>query len=107
MAAGIRKASQVAFIGNMAFLVSVLLKYNSFIRSQDLVSLLLVMGWFMGFWVNFSVNIWVFVLVLRRRLASGSGPAPAPASALALVPRWLVWTNALLLLVEIYCYLFI
>lgn len=90
-----RRASQVALIGNVAFLACVLLRYKSYLQEEALVSLLLILGWIMGFWVNLAVNIWVLILICRRRLPTAS------------IPLWLLLTNFVSLIVEIYCYLFI
>jgi hypothetical protein len=95
MGQGTRRAAQVALIGNLAFLACVLLRYKTYLHEEALVSLLLILGWIMGFWVNLAVNGWLLFLMLRKRLR------------LAMVPSWLLVTNAVLLLVEIYFYLFI
>jgi hypothetical protein len=88
-------ASRVALLGNIAFLGCVLLRYTTFVQDPALTSLLLILGWFIGIWLNLGVNIWVIIQWRRKRL-SDSG-----------VPAWLLWVNAAFCVFELYYFLFI
>ena len=93
--ARLRRASQVALIGNIAFGCCVLLRYVNYLHEEVLVSMLLVLGWFLGVWINLAVNTWIIILLCKKRLAE------------AAVPLWLLWINAGFVVFEIYYYLFI
>lgn len=86
----IRRASQVALICNVVFLFCVFLRYVTFIRRPEVISLTLILGWLMAFWINAAVNLWVLVLLCRRRLEG--------------LPRWLLLSNAGIGLVQVYYY---
>jgi len=88
----LRMASRVALLGNIAFAGCVLLKYVSFVQDPDLTSLLLILGWFLGTWMNLAVTGCVLIVWWRRR----SVP----------VPSWLFWVNGGFCLVQL-CYLII
>jgi hypothetical protein len=84
----LKKASQVALIGNVAFAACVVLRYVPFTAS----SLLIILGWIVGVWVNLAVNAYVLFLIVRRRPV--------------VVPRWLLFSNAAFALIQIfYCFL--
>jgi len=93
--ARLRRASQVALIGNIAFLCCVLLRYVNYLHEEVLTSLLLILGWFLGIWINLAVNAWVAILLCRKRLTR------------AAVPLWLLLVNAGLGIFELYYYFFI
>jgi hypothetical protein len=88
----LKKASQVAMIGNLAFAACVVLRYVPFVHDQDLASLLIILGWIVGVWVNLAVNAFVIGLFVFRRPV--------------VVPRWLLFSNAAFALIQIfYCFL--
>jgi hypothetical protein len=58
--------SRVAFILNLLFFVCLFLRHKPFITSQELVSILLVAGWFLSVVVNFLANGWLLVLLLTK-----------------------------------------
>lgn len=86
----LRFLSRLAFLGNMAFLISVALQFFRPLPQSSFQSTLVILGYAMGP-LLFSplVNGWYLWLLYR-----GKGPAPA-------VPLWLVWSNALLFLIQI------
>lgn len=77
-----KQASRVALLCNIAFLICLGLRYITFRNQPDGMSLLIIMGWFMAFWISLAVNVWAVVLWIRRNLDG--------------CPRWLVGTNAVL-----------
>jgi hypothetical protein len=86
----LRFFSRVAFIFNLFFLLSVALQYRSFIREGTIVYNLIIMGFFPAVFlfspvINISYGI---VLAAKRKLFS-------------LVPKWLVLTNFIMLIVQI------
>jgi hypothetical protein len=98
---GLRRASQVALICNVVFLFCVLLRYVTFVRRPEVISITLILGWLMAFWINAFVNGWVVVLLCRRRLAGM--PRWLYPEAL---PRWLLLSNAGIGVVQLYYYFF-
>ena len=93
--AWLRMASRVALLGNIAFAGCVLLRYVTFTQDPALTSLLLILGWFIGIWLNLGVNIWVAVQWGRKRLVRAG------------VPAWLLWVNAVFCVFELYYFFFI
>jgi hypothetical protein len=94
-----RQASQVALICNLVFLFCVLLRYVPFVRDQVVISLILILGWLMAFWINVAVNLWVVVLLCKRRLA-GMPQWLCPEE----LPRWLLLSNTGIGMVQLYYY---
>lgn len=82
--------SRVAFISNLFFLLTVILHFNSFPVDQALVSTIVIIGYALSvFLFTPLVNILYLVfLVLRKKL-------------FALVPKWLIITNFIFLLLQI------
>jgi hypothetical protein len=87
--------SRVAFICNLAFLLSVLMQWKPFVSNQALLSTIVVTGYILGPLV-FSpvVNILYAVLLYKKRPLH------------ALVPLWLVWVNFIFLIVQLLFVLF-
>jgi hypothetical protein len=86
----LRFFSRVAFIFNFFFLLSVALQYRSFIKEESIVYNLIIMGFFPAvFLFSPVINIsYFFAIVAKRKLFS-------------LVPKWLVLTNFIMLIVQI------
>ena len=82
--------ARVAFLCNLAFLFCVLLQYTNLELNQDLVSLLIILGWVMAIAVNTLSNILVLVALLRKRLLAMN------------IPSWLTLANFLFLIFEVY-----
>ena len=89
----LRQASQVAFICNMVFLFCVLLRYVTFVRDPVIISVTLILGWIMAFWINAAVNLWAVAVLLGGRLKAS-------------LPRWLFFTNLGIGFVQLYYYFF-
>lgn len=86
----LRFFSRVAFISNIVFLLAVALQYRSFIKEETIVSNIIILGYFLAvFFFNPIINIWyaVYLLVTRKLFI--------------LVPKWLVLTNFIMLIVQI------
>lgn len=95
----IRRSSQVALICNVVFLFCVLLRYVTFIRDPVLISITLILGWIMSFWINAAVNLGIAVVFGRRLWAGTPGPL-RPAE----LPLWLLLVNGGIGLVQVYYY---
>lgn len=82
--------SKLAFISNVFFVFTVILHFYSFLQEQALVSTIVIIGYALSvFLFTPLVNILYLVfLVLRRKL-------------FALVPKWLVITNFIFLLLQL------
>jgi len=87
--------SRVAFICNLAFVLSLLLQWKPFISNEALLSTIVVIGYFLAPLVfNPVVNIIYLIFLIRRN--------PLQAS----LPRWLVMANFGFLLVQLFFVLF-
>jgi hypothetical protein len=86
----LRFFSRVAFICNIVFLFSVALQYRSFIKEETVVSNIIILGYFLAvFLFNPLVNIlYAIYLLVTKKLFK-------------LVPKWLVLTNFIMLIVQI------
>ena len=82
--------ARVAFICNLAFLFCLLLRYTNLELNQDMVSLLIILGWIMAIVVNTFANLLVLTALLRKKLMSLN------------IPSWLTLANFLFLIFEIY-----
>lgn len=82
--------SRVAFICNLAFLLSAFLQYKNFIGNQSLLSTVVIIGYFLGVFI-FSplVNILYFIQLVKKR------------DLYQFVPKWLVVSNFIFLLTQI------
>lgn len=81
--------SRVAFICNLFFIVSAALQYKNLELNQQVVSTILILGYFLAVFIfNPLANLFYFVtLFTRRRLFS-------------IVPSWLVMANFIFLLLQ-------
>ena len=60
--------SRVAFILNILFFVCLLLRYRSFISSQEVISVLLAGGWFFSLLVNILLHFWLLILLIMKKM---------------------------------------
>ncbi len=79
--------SRVAFILNLLFFVCLFLRYKPFVTSQELISILLLAGWFLSVVVNFVANGWLLVLLLKKEMQ--------------LQPGWMIVFNALVFIFQL------
>jgi hypothetical protein len=88
--------SKVAFICNLFFLLTWLLRYVNYVHDPAAVSTIVVIGYFLAVAIfNPLVNIIYLVMLLRK-----TNPA-------AVVPLWLVLTNFIFLLLQLQYMLFL
>jgi hypothetical protein len=82
--------SRVAFICNLFFLATVLLHYHNYINDPVAVSTIVILGYILAvFLFNPIVNISCLVLLLQKK------------KLFELIPRWLVITNFIFLIVQL------
>ena len=88
--------SKLALVCNLFFLITVALHFNSFLEDQAIISTVVIIGYAMAvFFLTPLVNIsYLVVLVTRRKLFDA-------------VPKWLVVTNFIFILLQIVYILFI
>lgn len=87
--------SRVAFICNLAFLLSVLLQWKPVVLNEGLVSTIIVTGYFLApFLFSPVVNLAYAVILLQKKVLT------------SFVPKWLVLLNVGFLLVQILFVLF-
>lgn len=86
----IRFFSQVAFISNLFFLMSIVLQFTHFVSEESLVSTIVVLGYFLAVFVfNPLANIFCLLALSFRK------------NFFSFVPKWLVLANFIFLLVQI------
>jgi len=85
--------NRLALICNILFIVCLILKRIEDIKlNQDLIGLILILGWLCSFLLSVIVNIWAVILLLKKSEIE--------------VPIWLVVTNLLFFIFEfIYHYI--
>ena len=85
--------NRLALICNILFIVCLILKRIQDIKlNQDLIGLILILGWLCSFLLSVIVNIWAVILLLKKSEIE--------------VPIWLVVTNLLFFIFEfIYHYI--
>ena len=103
----LRTFSRLAFICNICFLLAVLLRYIPHPPEGELVSTIIVLGYFLAILVNIVVNLWLLVLLLfrgtRRRRAAAEQQSPLEGGLRRrLPPRWLMIVNLLFFLVQLF-----
>ena len=81
--------TRLAFICNLFFLLAVSLQLSRWFQNQDAEALVIIIGYFMAALVNPVANICVLFLLLQDRIK------------LAAVPRWLLFSNGLFLILQI------
>jgi hypothetical protein len=89
------KLSRLAFISNVFFLLAFSLQLSRWIKQEELVSTIVVVGYVMGFLLNPLTNICYlsFAIVARKKLA--------------IVPSWLIVANALFLVIDAFYILYL
>jgi len=88
---GLLFLSRLAFICNCLFLVCLIMqRTQDIIPSQDLKGLIIIMGWFIGPFLNLALHIWLLGLLVYQRAN--------------LLPRWLVLANLLFLIAQFLIY---
>jgi hypothetical protein len=87
--------SKVTFVCNLFFLFTVLLRFNSFLQDQAIISTIVIIGYFLSVFIfnPFTNIVYLGVLLFRRKLFD-------------VVPAWLVITNFVFLLLQIIYILF-
>jgi len=87
--------SRLAFVCNLFFLIAFSLQLSNWIKDEQLVSTVVVIGYVMGFLLNPVTNIcYLFTTLLSRR-------------RLAIVPSWLIVANVLFLVIDAFYVLYI
>src|SRR3954463_11233043 len=62
--------ARVAFICNVLFLLCLVILFTGdFIQIEFLKGIIIVLGWFLSFPVNFTVNATEIILILSRKLS--------------------------------------
>jgi hypothetical protein len=85
--------SKLAFICNLAFLVSFVFRVTSWLDNHDIKSYIIIIGWVLSVVFNPVANIcYLFVFWVKRR-------------GLAIVPAWLVVMNILFLILQLIFFL--
>jgi len=86
----LRFSSRVAFIFNIFFLLAVALQYKSFIKEESIAYNLIIISFFPAvFLFSPIINMTYFIVLLMKR------------NLFALVPKWLVLTNFIMLIIQI------
>jgi hypothetical protein len=85
----LRLLSRVAFICNICFLLASFVQWLPNPPEGNLVSTIIVMGYFLAILVNATVNIWGLVLLSAHRLRSAS------------VPPWLLAVNFIFFVIQL------
>jgi len=81
--------SRVAFICNLAFLASFVLRVTSWLHNQDVAAFIIISGWVLSVIFNPAVNIiYLFVFWVKRK-------------SLSVVPAWLIVMNILFLMLQL------
>jgi hypothetical protein len=88
--------SRVAFICNLFFLLTVLLQWRNLIGDERIASTVVIIGYFFAVFI-FSpiVNISYGITLMRKK------------SLFTFIPRWLVLTNFIFLLLQLQYILFL
>lgn len=81
--------NRLALICNILFIVCLVFqRTKDIIPSQDLKGLIIILGWFLSFFLDLVVNIWLGVLLVNKRAIG--------------VPKWLLVTNLLFLIIQFF-----
>lgn len=92
----LRFLSRIAFICNLFFLLTVMMHWSTLFQNEAVVAVIIILGYFLAVFVfNPLVTILYSILLLRRR------------NLFAIVPKWLVITNFVFLLLQLIYILFI
>jgi hypothetical protein len=81
--------SKLAFICNLAFLVSFSLRTGSWLQNQEIASYIIITGWVLGILFNPAVNlVYLFLFWVKKK-------------KLEVVPAWLMVMNILFLILQL------
>ena len=87
--------SRLAFICNLFFLLAFSIQISNWIKDEQLVSTIVVIGYVMGFLLNPVTNIcYLFTVIIARK-------------KLTIVPAWLIVANVLFLVIDAFYILYI
>ena len=88
--------SRIAFICNLFFLLTVVMHWSAFFENQAIVSTIIIIGYMLAVFIfNPIVNIaYITLLLLHKKLP-------------VIVPRWLVFSNFVFLLLQLIYLIFI
>ena len=86
--------ARVAFICNVLFLLCLVILFTKdFIQVEFFKAIIIILGWFLSFPVNFTVNVTEIVLVLSRK--------PSPTH------NWLRIFNFIVVILQIIIFFFV
>lgn len=87
--------SRLAFICNLFFLLAFSIQVSNWVKDEQLVSTIVVIGYVLGFLINPVTNIcYLFTAIITRR-------------KLNIVPAWLIVANVLFLVIDAFYILYI
>src|SRR5215510_11523024 len=89
------KLSRLAFICNLFFLLAFSLQISGWIKNEQLISTIVIIGYVFGFLLNPLTNFCYLVFAVFSR------------SPLKIVPAWLIVANVLFLVIEAFYILYI
>lgn len=81
--------SRVAFICNICFLLTWLMRYLPPMQQEHIGSTIVILGIGLSVFLNVIINLFIIVLLLRQKLQKEH------------IPRWLAIANALFLIVQL------
>lgn len=87
--------SKLAFICNIAFLISFVFRVTNWLTNQDLEAYIIIIGWGLSILFNPVVTLCYLILFWVKR------------KALAVVPPWLIVMNILFLILQLVFFLVI
>lgn len=89
------KLSRLAFISNVFFLLAFSLQLSKWIKEEEIISTVVIIGYVMGFLLNPLTNICYlsFAIVARKKLE--------------IVPLWLIVANILFLVIDAFYILYL
>ena len=87
--------SRLAFISNLFFLLAFSMQISNWIKDEQLVSTIVIIGYVMGFLLNPVTNIcYLFTVIIAKK-------------KLTIVPAWLIVANVLFLVIDAFYILYI
>ena len=87
--------SRIAFICNIFFLVAFSMQLTNWVQNETFTSMILILGYIFVFVLNPIVNLCYLIMILFRRKLT------------RYVPAWLVASNVLFLLIQLFYILYI
>jgi hypothetical protein len=89
------KLSRIAFICNIFFLLAFSIQLSDWVKDEELVSTIVIMGYVMGFTLNPVTNVCYLLLAIF-------GP-----KKLSAIPSWLIVANVLFLVIDAFYILYL